>query len=264
MNGTLRTTLAKRAPLPTILAALFVLLSAQSAGAQSRQTDRDFDGLKGRVKSVTVEDARLDEAAGGPVERERVTSGSVEYDAEGNWTRRKDYDEKGRLITSLAFAFLGGERVARVEEVELPPDALVMERPARRGRRRADPRYSYKLKYVYGPDGKRAQDFWYSNDGRLYMRRVFAYKGRSKTVTVYVERGRLNDRAVYLLDEKGNEVEALLRDTFADKIGYKYEEFDEQGNWTKRIVTRGFKEIPADAFARIKPWSVEYRTITYY
>jgi len=41
-------------------------------------------------------------------------------------------------------------------------------------------------------------------------------------------------------------------------------EFDAQGNWTKRRVYKGIKEVEDSLFTRANPWSVEYRVIMYY
>lgn len=248
----------------TVLSAVLTSLFALTSHAQAVQTDREFDGLKGRVKTVTVEEARYDLVGGETVERPRVPSRTVSYDADGNWTQWKDYDDKGRLMRSLVFSFIGRDRVALAEHVERPPDALVVMRPARRGPRRPDWRYSYKFKYVYGRDGKRLGQTWYFNDGRPHLRQVYSYGPGRRVMTLYDERGRLNDRQESKLDERGNEVEVLLRDTVSDKHVYKYLEFDAQGNWTKRTQTRGFSEFDSGQFERLKPDSVEYRTITYH
>jgi hypothetical protein len=248
-----------------LLSALLPALCA--AHAQTRQTDREFDGLRGKVKTVTVEEARYDIVARKSVERARVLSRSVTYDADGNWTQWKDYDDKGRLMRSLAFSFIAGDRVAVSENVELPPDALVLELPARRGPRRPDPRYHYKFKYAYAPDGKRLARAWYYNDGRLYLRQGYRYGAGRRVTTSYDERGRLTDRYEAKPDGRGNEVEVLLRrgDTLGDMMLYKYLEFDAQGNWTKRAMVRGFRdELSGLDFDRLPPWSVEYRTITYH
>lgn len=248
----------------TAVAAALLALLATPALAQLRQTDREFDGLKGKVKTAAVEEAVLKEVEGETVEQPRVLSRAVSYDADGNWMQWKDYDDKGRLMRSLAFSFIGKDRVTLSEDVEPPPDALVFVGPPRRGPRRPDWRYSYKFTYVYGRDGKRLGQTWYFNDGRLYLREVYRYAPGRRVWTLYDERGRLNNRHEFKLNERGDEVEVLLHKTVADKHVYRYLEFDAQGNWTKRTMTRGFSEFDAGQFERLKPDSVEYRTITYH
>ena len=248
----------KRAVLAVVLVALF----APPVTAQVKQTDREFDGLRGPVKTVTDEEAELKEVAGESVEQARVPRRSVTYDAAGNWVESKEYDDKGNLFQTLIFSFVGNERVARAE-LAGTADSIVVELPAPRGRRRADPLYTYKFKYKYGPGGRRVEAAWYHSDGSLYMKQVYQLAGSRRVFSVYEANGALNQRETATLDEKGNETVKLIRDTFADKVAYRYVEFDSHGNWTKRVVTRGFKSLKASDFAKIKPWSIEYRTITY-
>lgn len=84
-------------------------------------------------------------------------------------------------------------------------------------------------------------------------------------LSIYSADGRLNQRLEFALDDNGNDVKLVLKDTpGADKIMYRYVEFDSRGNWTKRVVTKGFKFISDENFAKVKPWNVEYRTISYH
>jgi hypothetical protein len=249
----------KRAVLAVVLVALF----APPVTAQVRQTDREFDGLRGPVKTVTDEEAELKDVAGESVEQARVLRRSVAYDAAGNWAESKEYDYKGNLFQTLLFSFVGNDRVARAE-LAGTADSIVVELPARRGPSRVDPRYTYKFKYKYGAGGKRVEESWYHSDGSFYLKQVYKLAGNRKVFSVYDASGALNQRETATLDEKGNESVKLIRDTFADKVAYKYVEFDSHGNWTKRVKTRGFKHLSASDFATIKPWSIEYRTITYH
>jgi len=64
--------------------------------------------------------------------------------------------------------------------------------------------------------------------------------------------GRLNQRLEYTFDDQGNETRLLLKEsTTGDKITYKYLEFDAQGNWTKRVMTKGSK-VWTNAFLLIQ------------
>jgi hypothetical protein len=246
----------KRALFGTVVFSLFALTVA----AQPRQTDKEFDGLRARVKTVVVEEAQIKEMPGESMEQGRVLSRSVTYDADGNWTQRKEYDTRGNLSQTLVFTYIGRDRVALAND-EWDPNALVVIKPIRNSRR-IDPRYSYKFKYIYGADGKRFEELWYFSDGSLYLKYVHKLNGKRKVRFLYTASGKLNEKVESVLDEKGNEIEVLLRDTV--KVGYKYLEFDSQGNWTKRVVTRGLRGFSASDFAKIKPWSIQYRTITYH
>jgi Txe/YoeB family toxin of Txe-Axe toxin-antitoxin module len=74
----------------------------------------------------------------------------------------------------------------------------------------------------------------------------------------------LNQKYVYTLDAKGNEIEMLAYDTETKKLEstetYEYLEFDAKGNWTKRVTSYGNKKAKFVA----KPREVLYRTLTYF
>lgn len=236
--------------------------------AERRLTDREVDRLKGPVKSVLTEVANYKWVADESIEQSRVLSSSFAYDAEGNRVHQKDYDDEGKLVSSLLFSFIGKDRVAIAEEVDRE-DALIATKPLPRGRR-ADPRYSYKFRYKYDANGKRTEEVWYHSDGSMYLRFIYRQKGNRKIVSLYTADRRLNQKLElnqkyeYTFDEKGNETQVLLSESFTgDKITYRYVEFDSQDNWTKRIVTRGFKDLGEHLLSTIRPWSVEYRELTY-
>ena len=106
----------------------------------------------------------------------------------------------------------------------------------------------------------------YHSTGEFYLRHVFKFHQNRKTHLLYNRQG-LNSKTEYTYDEQGNELNMIETRPYvvADKTVYKYDEFDAQGNWTKRRVYRGFKEVvDDDLFTRAHPWSIEYRVITYH
>jgi hypothetical protein len=98
------------------------------------------------------------------------------------------------------------------------------------------------------------------------MRYVTIFKGDQHEELVYDEEGKLNMKFVYRLDKNGDAVER----TDVDVLGMrgrdehyliKYESYDSNGNWTKKVtsklVTEAGKQIAKD-------WYVTYRTVSYY
>lgn len=243
----------------TILFALF----ASAAPAQTRQTDKEFDRMRGPVKTVVLEYSEFRPVGDQWLEQPRVLNSSVTYDKDGNWTQTKRYDSQGRLSESLNFSYLGKERVALADDV-LRPDAIAVVTPLPRGTR-IDPRYSHKFIYVYGKDGQRLQESHYLSGGFLALRSVFRRVGKRTVTLVYGHDGKLSTRTEALLDENGNELEVVVHpDDLPFKWMFQYTDFDAQKNWTKRIEWRVPRDSTPKDFPNLKPWSIEYRSITYY
>jgi hypothetical protein len=193
--------------------------------AQKFQTDREFDGLKGAVKAVVTEEAELKPVSGESVEENRKLRMSITYDANGNWTQWKNYDDNGDLRRSLVFSFIDQNRVAISEDVE-NENTLKRLRPVKGGRR-VDPRYHYKFKYKYRVNGDRTEWTWHHPDGSLYLRYIFRLKGNQKTRLDYTANGKLIQKYEYTFDDKGNEI-MMIYHVFPkmvysslDKVTYK-------------------------------------------
>ena len=95
----------------------------------------------------------------------------------------------------------------------------------------------------------------------LKERHVYKYEGNRKEELLYLENSSLGWRDLYILEDKGNEIEEtdFERDgSVSSKISYTYK-FDSHGNWTKRTMN-----VLSDRRRRIEAPSVVLRTITYY
>jgi hypothetical protein len=104
----------------------------------------------------------------------------------------------------------------------------------------------------------------YDSSGKLWLRYVYKYQGNKKEELVYSEDGSLNRKNVSTLDDKGNEVEESFYDvkdgSVSERYSYSYE-FDAKGNWIKRTASKWAAKDGKEQFA---PYSITYRTITYY
>ncbi|HJU53003.1 MAG TPA: hypothetical protein VJ715_00460 [Pyrinomonadaceae bacterium] len=247
-----------------IWAFISVLLFVAVTPAQKRQTDREFDKLKGPVKTVVAQEATLTESSGKLSESERRPGSETIYDAEGNLVHRKIYVE-GSLFDSTKYGRLNGDKISFSEDVE-SPNVFITDAPvgANKSMQPADPRYTYKFKYKYDDQGRVTEESWYQSNGSLWMRYVYKFKGNRREELAYGANGDLNQKYVYTLDDKGNEVEQLIYDTEKDSVEsketYQYVEFDSRGNWTKRIMSEGERE---NKFS-MKASKATYRTITYF
>ena len=238
----------KQAP----LALLLVLLITFSAFAQKKQSDREFEGFRGPVKMVTEESAELKQTGSTEIEAAREPRKLLTFDADGNLVSDKVY-LRGEEFDIRVYSFIDGERV--VKHDVLTKNVLKLSAPGKPGSKPGDPRYSAKIKYEYDSKGNRTEMAWLDPDGRPYLRYVYKQEGNSKEVTVYRSDGSFSHGYKEKLDDKGNELEttsASPNRRSSPKTTYTYLEFDSQGNWIKRKVSRGDSS------------SISYRTITYH
>src|ERR1700754_712261 len=238
-----------------ILVLFLTSLIAPSALVQKQQLDRDTRNLKGNVKSVETATSHIDRSSGRP-ERALQRTSREEFDASGNLTVETRYDPYGDVLAVLSYSYLDGERV--VKEQTRDKRGLGV-RPRNPGPSRApDPPYTAKLQYKYDGNGNRIETTQVFSNGSPPTKQVYSYSTNERAEQIFSEDGTLTYKFVHKLDDKGNEVETVTtryedsRDPLQATTAYKYLEFDSQGNWTKRMESRGNES-----------W-ITYRTITYH
>ncbi|MBE7515053.1 MAG: hypothetical protein HS105_00350 [Chloracidobacterium sp.] len=243
----------------------FVLLLAISGLAQKQKTDRETDGLKGLVKSVFTERADLKRVSRKLVETKRRSASEYTYDKAGNRLTWKSYDYlTGDLFDSVIYSRIDGEKVSIYQDVANPNKITAMPDPEKTPQKPFDPRFDYKFTYKYDNDGNVSEKAMIQSNGDLWLRYVYNYKPGQREKLVYSDDGSLNQKYIYKLDDKGNEIEMIAYDVATDKPNgketYKYLRFDAKGNWTKRIV------FAADDTTGpvLKPREALYRKLTYY
>jgi hypothetical protein len=238
-----------------ILVLFLTSLLAPSVSVQKQQTDRETRNLKGNVKRVESETSRMDQTSNRP-ERARQRTSREEFDASGNLTVETRYDQYGDIVSILTYSYLDGERV--VKEQTRDKRGLSV-RPRNPGPRRApDPPYTAKLQYKYDSNGNRIETTQVFSNGSPPTKQVYSYGSNQREEQIYSADGALTYKFAHKLDDKGNEVETVTtryedsRDPLQATTTYKYLEFDSQGNWTKRVESRGNES-----------W-ITYRTIIYH
>lgn len=212
------------------------------ADAQQKRTDLEHIGLKGKVKSVKVEEAKISNKSGKHVEGKRVQVETqnygengmlvkaVRYDADQRGDYFYNYDSAGNRLEFIRNA-LTSSRVKtefkydangyRIEEVQTGDQGLVA-----------------KVVSVYDANGRRIERQMYNKQG-MFARRTYAYGSD----------GYPSEEAEY--DPKGGLV---------GKQAYSYE-LDSTGNWIKRIT---LAQGMSDGKPVSEPAEVTYRTIAYY
>ena len=228
------------------------------------RTDAEDDGLKGRVIKVVTE--QEDRSGTWYTQGKHIASIDL-YNDRGAKVQRDWYDS-GMPADITVYGFLDGKRVSKSGYVEngfpgrmtsilsSPPGGELV---ATLGDERYE--YSYKYKYL---KGQLAEMTTTGNDGKLWLRYVYKYSPRRREELVYSEDGELNQRYLYLLDEKGNEIEMtafeLMDPKGADKRSRYQYVLDAQGNWTKKVTEHAQIE---NGTTKWVPDMIEYRTITY-
>ena len=95
------------------LALLLVSVSTLSAFAQKKQSDREFEGFRGQVKTVTVEEAELKQSESTAVEAARKPRKILTFDTDGNLISDKAYDHLGEEFDVRTYSVVDGERVVK-------------------------------------------------------------------------------------------------------------------------------------------------------
>ena len=228
-------------------------------------TDSQDEGFKGKVQRVVLEDEDL----------------SGTWNTQGRHFNSIDfYNKRGDMIEQVFFynghpsdvkvyGYVKGMRVSNSNTVaghEVLSGAMSAEdRALFKATRPSDPRFSYEYRFIYDK-GQLTEKDWYMSDGSLWLRYVYRRSGNEFEELVYGNDGKINQRYVSKLDERGDEIErldvAVINKSRGDqKYRITYEAFDKNGNWIKRIKS---KVLMKDGKEIVKPWYATYRTITYH
>ena len=244
------------------------LLSAAVVGAQKKQTDREFEGLKGPVKSVSVEHAASKEQEGRQAEGPRVMAEGATYNAEGNLVVDEWYGPGGTLFMKTVYVYIGAEKIAEVNvrppSVQIPAGTVLPAAPPRPSPGPGPMLRSWeKLKYKYDARGNITERI-VESEGRVKRRGVYKFQAGRKELQSYADGKDLDYRRVERLDARGNVVELEvfeIKADFKEKHSYTAYEFDARGNWIKRLKSEWTTE---GGKPRYVPVQVEYRTIAYF
>lgn len=235
----------------------------QEPVAKKLKSDLEDEGLKGKVKTVLTENADL---SGTWAVSKRKPSSMTYFNEQGNRTKSVLYDYRGNPIDINVYGYIDGDRASNFKSIqyEYNPPPMVMPAPAGQAKPKYDSRYAYKYKYKYDDKGNLIEEQMYFNSGKLYLRYVYNYKDNHKEELVYESDGTLNQKYVFTLDDKGNEIEEHIYETKDNSVSNRYSysyEFDSKGNWIKKTES---KWTTKDRKSQYEPYSVTYRTITYY
>ncbi|HMJ08425.1 MAG TPA: hypothetical protein VK468_05435, partial [Pyrinomonadaceae bacterium] len=228
-------------------------------------SDAQEESLKGKVKKVVEESE--DRSGAWSLQGKKLDSVTY-YDQTGALTQRDSYDSQGNPFQIIVYGYIDGKRVSNSKTIRYEYDPPPMAAPLAGGVKQEtarDIRYEYSFEYKY-EIGKLTERQMIYNNGKKGMRYVYMHSPNQVEELIYTADGKLNQRYLSVLDAGGNKVEwtafGLANfDIYGDRK-YKYTyEFDGAGNWTKKFTSH---EITEDGVKTFRPYSVDYRTITYY
>lgn len=244
---------------------MVLTISGQNAVSQQQyqlMSDREADELRGKVRQVIVESADLNFENGKFIEGEKETSSVTEYDEFGNRLKQVFYTN-GYLSSKRIYGTLDGEKISRDEDVENENVAVFSVYPTKKEEKPKDSRFSFKYKYKYDENGNRIEEVWIQNTGEIWIRDTITFDG-NRNVVRQVRRHRGEDTAsstnFFKYDERGfltEEIIELSGDIYPPEK-YDSHEFDSNGNWIKRIVSKKKRD------GSFEPFLATYRKITYF
>ncbi|HST22300.1 MAG TPA: hypothetical protein VLR90_14345 [Blastocatellia bacterium] len=244
---------------------IFIVLLAAAllhpAFAQTPKNDLGEDALKGKVRGVIAQSARM--SKGGYSLESPQLSSTANYDEQGNLTERVLYDYRGNISQKTVYKIVDGNKTSKTEDIQHdydPPPAMAA--PSSGKAKPRDPRYHTKYKYKY--EGNKVERTTYFSNGVRGDKDVSTYdeKGNIIRMERYSPEGELNFSRTSVFDKQGIETEKSYynSDDSLDEV-YRYTDYeiDPRGNWIKRKAwqSRGNK-------ANFQPYEIQSRTITYY
>lgn len=229
--------------------------------------DLKKNNLKGKVKSM--EEAVYDVVEkDGEIEKSNLNwKHLIVYNREGNKMMKKTYkldgsvedvymykyDRKGRLIEELGTDAAGEYSTKMVYEYD------------DKGRMIEDnlwtPEYAHPIStstYEYDEKGMLTESIiWYtSKKNRVMWKYVYEYndKGQESVSKTYKEDGSLERKNIFEYNNKGDMISMVVESDRFDPSRHTYNyEYDEKGNWIRRIQTD-----------QGEPYQIIERTIEYY
>ncbi len=245
---------------------------------QGLMSGAQFDGLKGKVKTVRYENTLYDENSNVSRKRGEIYFVTT-YDKDGNKIERMSYMDNIPTVKTIYWEkneeiFYKEENLSTPKQTnEMPPPPP----PQKTGNEKItvrDTSFDNKLKLSYDQKGNRIEQLVYGNNGQFNNRRVYEYDtDRNKLKeTVFTGDGKLyNDSTKYVYDSRGiviqqtnfigndSRQESMARPNH--NLTYVYVKFDKNGNWLERKVLDSIKRGVESEPRLVR---VEYQTITYY
>jgi len=246
-------------PILLLLVSLFYL----NVNSQKKMTDKEFEGLQGKVKSVYTDNADLQIQNGKPIIFGRETDFDELYDKDGNMTQNSFYYMGDRRT----FVFIDGEKTAKITQFKPSRASIAIDEKKIDDSKPRDPRYDLKFKYEYDANGRIIKEIIYRNDGTLFTKTDYQYNDKGKLIgEIWYLNDKISKNIFYAYDAKGILTEkksvptGVNGETDPAIFLFKDYKFDAQGNWIQRTQTTIYYRNGK----KLEPQRIYYRKIEYY
>lgn len=234
--------------------------------AQKRMTDAQFEGLKGRVKTVRTFDSNIETRNGKPVQTPRKLQFSEEYDESGNMTQSAAYTIGRRRL----FKLIDGKKTSKSEDFDVPGRSVfkvIGTLGTNKEHAPPDVRFDTRYEYEFDGHGRITEEKRYGNDGSLHSRWTYRYSPAGLLIEQLThEGGSITDREVTVFDNAGTVIKRSFIPTDSrsgeSETTHLFRDYklDTHGNWIQRTQTT----IYFTNGVKKQFDSVSYREITYF
>lgn len=255
----------------TILLTILIFTLFFDVSAQKKASDKEFEGLKGAVKSVLIEYMTVQDSGGSAPDTKRIKWGEDFFDKDGRHTQTVYSDSK------LIYSEIDGFKTFKSYELKKDTNQGIFLRAAPLDKPKPieepekivppDIRFDFKYTYEYNSQGRVKIERQYGNNGRLFHKIEFIYDANGLLIEENVNDTVAISKFKYKYDEKGNLIEKLedrdIKGAGTDRntrTVYSDYKFDAQGNWTQRKQTWYFEVNEKPLVSA----TMYYRTIVYY
>jgi hypothetical protein len=243
-----------------LLTFILGLLLAPIGFAQFAKNEKERSGLKGNVKTIVSEDAKIVFEDGKYVETERYGRRTQTYDRRGNLIKEDPLPPtEGRPLVCVdgkcnteepKQKYKYNEQGKIIEEISVLMDGTI----------------TSKRELDYDPQGRLLESrFYYRNkEEKLYLAGKWVYERNSnETKSTYYEGCCTIKRwniAVFDIYRNVIELSFFRTDGYSSKSAYSYE-YDSKGNWTKRIISSW---VTRNGKSFFEPVEANYQKLDYY
>lgn len=227
----------------------------QNTAIAKIKSDAEDALLKGKIKEVSEFWESLKDGTRYQISKEF-------YNVQGNLLKTISFEENYPMAIKV-YGFIDNMRVSKTGFVQT--ETRSFGRMAFVNKNKPDDRFMDRYEYKYDEKRRLKEKSVYRNDGQITNRTTFDYK-ENNVEEVRYDGEKIVFKGFYTYDKKGLLTEEsttyFSNNTPRERTSkHKYEVFDKQGNWTKRINS---SQETKDGITTFVPTSINYRTITYH
>ena len=255
-----------------LLIAFATVLLSLTSYSQKKQTDLEFEGLRGRVKSVQGSSIYLDTKDKSLKSPKRNYESIISYGLDGNIAETLNPERGLKYVYQFVDGFLSMQEIvvdkqkaANVSRVSSFGNAEDMEKPVKTIK--PDERFLTRFDDEYNDKGHRRLRRIFFSDGLLNSITLFSYNSTDLLEkTVYNTYGNKWSH-FYSYDKDGNlKIDIMKRSNIknvvdmTDRTEYSGYKFDAEGNWIERKYINHYNYDNSITTSE----GFDYRDIKYY